>query len=200
MHLNYDGKQKNGIIFNDKYTKGAMYLGAEFKPNTTFSYDSMQYSEVFEGLNYVELDGIKRVMTIDEESEVKALATTWTQPLGQEGNPTLEQARLSRQSKLTNDFNTAVVALSDAQPHEMASWRKQEEQARAWNADNTIATPIIDAILATRNLGETKQQFVDIVISNADAYETAYGTMLGKFQNLIKAIKVATTIAEVEAI
>jgi len=78
--------------------------------------------------------------------------------------------------------------------------RTQEEQARAWNVDNTVATPIIDVILASRNLGETKQQFVDIIISNADAYETAYGTMLGKFQSLSKAIKVATTIAVVESI
>jgi hypothetical protein len=200
IHLSYDGKQNNGIIFNLTYQNGALYNGAELKPALSFIFDSFQYSEVFDALDYVELDGVKRVMTEDEALEVKALALTWIQPLGQEGNPTLEQAKLSQQSKITNDFNTAVVAISDALPHEMTSWRKQEEQARAWNIDNMVATPIIDAILASRNLGETKQQFVDIVIINADAYETAYGTILGKFQSLTKAIKVATTIAEVEAV
>jgi len=104
------------------------------------------------------------------------------------------------QGKLQAEFDKQVSMLSTAMPHEMTSWRKQEEQARAWNADNAVATPIIDAILATRNLGETKQQFVDIVIRNADAYESQYGAMLGKFHKLSKAILDASTIVVVESI
>lgn len=111
---------------------------------------------------------------------------------------TIEQAKSFKQNSVQSSFDAEVKALSDALPHEMTSWRKQEEQARAWNVDNTVDTPIIDAILLTRNLGETKQQFVDIVIRNADAYETAYGTILGKFQNLTRAISNATTVDEVE--
>ena len=93
LHLNYDGKQTNGIIFNDKYPKGALYIGAELKPKLSFIYDSMQYSEVFDNPNYVEVNKTKRVMTDKECAEVINMASTWKQALGQEGNPNLEQKK-----------------------------------------------------------------------------------------------------------
>jgi hypothetical protein len=91
IHLNYDGKQNNGIIFNTTYPNGAMYIGIQYKPTLSFEYDSFQYSEVFDVLDYVLLDGVKRVMTDEEATEIITLATAWIQPLGQEGNPDDEQ-------------------------------------------------------------------------------------------------------------
>lgn len=91
LHLNYDGNQNNGIIFNDKYTRGALFVGTEYKPKLSFEYDSMQMSEVFENQDMVMLNGVQRVMTEEEAQEVKELAIKWVQPLGQEGNPTEEQ-------------------------------------------------------------------------------------------------------------
>lgn len=92
IHLNYDGKQNNGIIFNDKYPNGALFVGAELKPTLSFEYDSFQYSEVFvDTLNYVEIGNIKRIMADTEATEIKHLAMSWTQQLGQEGNPNPEQ-------------------------------------------------------------------------------------------------------------
>ena len=72
--------------------------------------------------------------------------------------------------------------------HEIASWRKQEEQARAWLADNTVSTPTVDGLLVTRALGETKAELVAKIIANADAYEMAYAPLLGKFQALSRQI------------
>jgi len=200
IHLNYDEKQNNGIIFNNKYTNGALYNGAEFKPSLSFQYDSMQYSEVFDTLDYVELAGVKRAMTPAEQNEVKAVAINWVQPLGQEGNPTLEQAQGFKLNELTNAFSAEVHAItSNAQDHEMVSWRKQEDEARAYTADNTAATPFIDAQVATRQL-ETKDELVAKIIANADAYQVAYAKLLGKYQNLSNAVSIATTVKDVEAV
>lgn len=100
IHLNYDGKQNNGIIFNDTY-QGAMYLGAELKPDIGEPYDSFQYSEVFDSLNYVELDSVKKVMTPEQEAIIIGLATAWVQPEGQEGNPNLEQMKVTQKALIT---------------------------------------------------------------------------------------------------
>ena len=106
LHLNYDGKQSNGIIFNSSYAIGAMYIGAHLKPITTFNYDSFQFSEVFDTLDYVELDGVKRVMTPEQQNEVAKLAFDWMQEEGQEGNPTLEQLKFTQKEKVTADSET----------------------------------------------------------------------------------------------
>ena len=91
--------------------------------------------------------------------------------------------------KLKKDFDVFVKRnIYNAPDHEVASWRKQEEQARAWNADNAVSTPTIDALLEARSLGETKQELVDKIIANANAYEAVYAPLLGKYQSLEKQI------------
>jgi len=91
-HLNWDENQGNGIIFNKKYQTGCLFVGIEHRPALSFKYSDFQYSEVFDSENHVITEqGQKRAMTSDEQSEVRALAIKWIQPLGQEGNPTDEQ-------------------------------------------------------------------------------------------------------------
>ena len=119
---------------------------------------------------------------------------------GQEGNPTLEQASGFKLNEINSAFNLAVTNITTALPHEMVSWRKQEEEARAYLVDNTVATPFIDVLMDTRNFGETKDELVAKIIANADEYEIAYAALLGKFQNLSKAIAYCTSVTEVEAI
>ena len=106
----------------------------------------------------------------------------------------------SKTNEVKNLFNKAVEAITTALPHEMVSWRKQEDEARAYSADNTVATPFIDAQLITRDLGETKDDLVAKIIANADAYQVAYATILGKYQNLMKKIDDATTVEDLEVI
>jgi len=112
----------------------------------------------------------------------------------------IEDVRTNKKKELENSFNEKASLMTTALPHEMASWDKQENQARAWNNDNTVVTPIIDELLIARNFGETKQDLVNKIIGNADAYEVVYGQILGKYQNLISQVDGATTIADVEAI
>jgi len=105
LHLNYDGNQTNGIIFNSKYTKGALFNGAEFKPKLSFEFDSMQMSEVFEIYDSVTLNNTKRVMTEQEVQEVKAIAKEWVQALGQEGNPNEKQKQEVKNNKARQYLN-----------------------------------------------------------------------------------------------
>jgi len=112
----------------------------------------------------------------------------------------LNELRENKNNEITNSFNNSVEAITTALPHEMISWRKQEDEARAYTADNTVATPFIDAQLVTRDLGEKKDDLVSKIIANADAYQVAYATLLGKFQNLTNKISVATTVDELNLI
>lgn len=107
---------------------------------------------------------------------------------------TLIQAKEIQQDEVLRDFNTAVGLLSTDPSHVMTSWWEQEEQARAWDKNNTAVVPMIDGILSARLLGETKQQFVDLVIYKADYYKVEYPKLLGKWQRLKHKIRDATNI------
>ena len=83
---------------------------------------------------------------------------------------------------------------------EMASWDKQEVEARAWMIDNTYQTPFIDALLMGRNLNETKEILVEKIIIKADTYKAFYGQELGKLHAKQKLIEEATTLETLKAI
>jgi len=135
VHLNYDGKQDNGVIFNDKYPKGALFTGVDIKPTFSFNYDSMQFSEVFNHKNYIEVDRVKRVMTEDEAEEVKKTAEEWVQPLGQEGNPNPKQIQESKNSEAraylgsTDWYVTRSIETGKKVPSEVAVKREQARNA-----------------------------------------------------------------------
>jgi len=128
-HLNWDALQSNGIIFNAAYTNGCFFEGAEYKPSLSFDYSAFQYSEVFDNVeNYIlTADDTRIIMTSEQEQEIKALAVSWVQPLGQEGNPTdeqkLEEIRFERNDllKATDHYALADQTLTD----EMRVYRQE---------------------------------------------------------------------------
>lgn len=83
---------------------------------------------------------------------------------------------------------------------EIASWDKQESEARAWMMDNATSTPLIDALLVGRNLGESKEEFVNKIITKADAYKAFYGQILGKLHAKQKELEASKTIEELKTI
>jgi hypothetical protein len=96
LHLNYDNNNKNGVIFNDKYPWGAMFIGEQFKPELSIDYNWFIFSEIY---NRFEINtnenGSEITRIIDPSSsiyiEIQQMALNWVQPLGQEGNPTRSQ-------------------------------------------------------------------------------------------------------------
>lgn len=114
---------------------------------------------------------------------------------------TLAEKKDSKRSTIKTDYENAVKAMTgNTDPAEMASWTKQEQEARAWIADNAVITPIIDNLIIGRAMGDSKADLVVKIIIKADAYTVAYAQVLGAYHAKQKAIEVAKTVAEVEAI
>ncbi len=90
-------------------------------------------------------------------------------------------------NKVNADFETAVSDLtSSIQTSEISTWAKQENEARSWLIDNTVLTPLIDAICASR--GCEKSYLVNKIIQKADAYANAIGALVGYRQKQEKLI------------
>ena len=101
LHLNWDSRNLNGIIQNDRYPNGALFTGAENKPQLSVEYDEFEWDEVDQGVNHIVLvtrvgddlyaEKVKIPPVI--EAEIRALAEAWVQPEGSEGNPSRDQRR-----------------------------------------------------------------------------------------------------------
>lgn len=90
-------------------------------------------------------------------------------------------------SKVNQDFTNSVNSLTTSIPKdEIATWTKQENEARAWLIDNNTPTPLIDAICSSR--GVSKEYLVSKIIEKADAYTVAIGTLTGIRQKQEKLI------------
>ncbi|WP_348826791.1 hypothetical protein [Halomonas sp. RT37] len=72
---------------------------------------------------------------------------------------------------------------------ETLTFDKQEREARQWQADNSVATPYIDAMLAERPLD--KAELVARILDKADAFTSASGKATGKRQRLEDEIRAA---------
>lgn len=115
--------------------------------------------------------------------------------------PTLDEAKNSKLSVIKADYKNSVKAMTgDTDPVEMASWTKQEAEARAWSADNNAVTPIIDNLIIGRAMGESKADLVAKIILKADGYAVAYAQVLGQYHAKLKALEACKTIGEVSAL
>lgn len=113
----------------------------------------------------------------------------------------LKDAKQKAAQTIASNHKNAINGITGGvDSAEMASWTKQESEARAWVTDNNASTPIIDNLIIGRNMGENKADLVSKIIAKADAYAVAYAQLLGAYHAKQKAIEVATTVAEVEAV
>lgn len=86
-------------------------------------------------------------------------------------------------ARINTAYESAVKALTAGYPDtEIASWPKQEAEARKWLVDNAASTPWIDNAASSR--GIPKAQFINLVIANADALAPIHGQLSGKRQSL----------------
>lgn len=113
--------------------------------------------------------------------------------------PDIEQVREDKRAEINTAYKQDMKMILTQYPDaETLSFDKQETQARAWNADNSVATPYIDAMLAERPLD--KQELVNRIIQKSDQFSAAHGAATGKRQRLEDDIDAATTLQELEAI
>lgn len=97
------------------------------------------------------------------------------------------QAATNQQTKqqALDEYNAAMEAMIGKVPNtELSSWAKQETEAR----NLAGATPLIDGLIVSRGLAETREELAAKIIANSNAYTAGYAQVLGAYQAKLKAI------------
>lgn len=111
----------------------------------------------------------------------------------------IDTLRIYALEKINKDFENSMADIKSKYPQlEMLSWDNQEREARAYIADNTVDTPILDNIADIRGL--TKEELAYRIIEKANAYKNLVGQAIGKRQLLEDMIENASSIDELEQI
>lgn len=101
--------------------------------------------------------------------------------------------------EINAEYDAATSALVVAYPQtELLTFDKQEAEARAWTADNSAETPLVDMLAAGRQMD--KAELVRRILVKADAFALATGYLTGQRQRFEDLLKAAETIEAVEAI
>ena len=84
-----------------------------------------------------------------------------------------------------SNYNDSLKALEEAYPQkERDTWPQQVTEARAYQASDQAATPLIDAMLTTKT-GTTKTELVGKIMTNYTAYSALVGAALGQMQTTL---------------
>lgn len=98
----------------------------------------------------------------------------------------------SKHYEITQKFKQAMSPITGIYTDEdIASFPTQEAEAKAWQADNTAATPFIDGLLANRPTVD-KATLVQRILDNASTYKSVAGPAIGKkqhYEDLLYALK-----------
>lgn len=98
----------------------------------------------------------------------------------EEAQVALDKAKQQAVRRINRNYDEAMNALVTEYPEkERESWGKQEREARDWLADNTKATPFMDAMLVART-DLTKTQLANLIITKSDTLADATGQLTGK--------------------
>lgn len=82
--------------------------------------------------------------------------------------------------------------------YEVQSWPLQALEAKAWQADPTAATPILDGIAAAR--GGAADTLKAAALRKTLAYEAVCARVAGRRQALQTAVEKAKTVADIDAV
>ena len=113
--------------------------------------------------------------------------------------PTLEEAKAAKLAEINAVADKAIATLTATYPdREIATFDKQEAEARAYAADPTAATPLLSALSQAR--GMELPELVRRVIAKADAFAVVCGSIIGQRQALEDRLDACETLEDVEAL
>ena len=93
-----------------------------------------------------------------------------------------EEIYANKRKNINRDYELAITQLTAGTPEsEKGTWSKQEAEARAYTADNTAPTPLIDGIATAR--GVDRVYLIGKIIEKADAYTVAIAQLTGARQS-----------------
>ncbi|MEQ5768172.1 hypothetical protein NFH98_11250 [Halomonas sp. H33-56] len=111
----------------------------------------------------------------------------------------LAEAQQAAMRRVNAGYEAELASIRSEYPEsEQMTWDKQEREARAFLADSSTATPLLDAMATGR--GMDKVELATRIIAKADAWMQASGLATGKRQALEDQVKAAETVEAVEAI
>ena len=111
----------------------------------------------------------------------------------------LKSLKSRKLTEINDAYQQAIATLTPTYPDdERLTFDKQEQEARAWLADNSTPTPFVDALAAGRQMD--KAELVSRIIAKADAFALASGSLTGQRQRYEDMLDVAETPEDVAAI
>jgi len=111
----------------------------------------------------------------------------------------LDGTRTSQLAVVNAAFESAAAALTTGYPEaERLTWSVQQQEALAWQADNSAATPYLDGLAAAR--GITAAEMRSLTLAQVQAFMAASQQMVGTRQKLRDQINAATTVEEMLAV
>lgn len=111
----------------------------------------------------------------------------------------LGRIKARKLDEINDAYQQAIATLTPTYPDdERLTFDKQEQEARAWLADNSAPTPFVDALAAGRQM--EKAELVSRIIAKADAFALASGSLTGQRQRYEDVLDVAETADAVAAI
>lgn len=111
----------------------------------------------------------------------------------------LSDLKKAKLSEINAAYQQAIATLTPTYPDdERLTFDKQEQEARAWLADNSTSTPFIDALAAGRQMN--KAELVSRIIAKANAFAIASGSLTGQRQRYEDLLDAAETPEDVAAI
>lgn len=111
----------------------------------------------------------------------------------------MDAAKDAKLKEINTAYNAATSALVATYPQtELLTFDKQEAEARAWDADNSVETPLVDMLAAGRQMD--KAELVRRIIAKADTFALATGYLTGQRQRYEDLLDAATSVEEVESI
>lgn len=120
-------------------------------------------------------------------------------PLAPDDDAALAQVKKEQISQVLAASDAAMAALSSRySEHEKLSWSKQEQEAKALQADPEAPAPLLRGVAATRGIALEALQAK--VLANVGASETATAFILGTQQKYEDEIAAAATIEEVQLV
>lgn len=96
----------------------------------------------------------------------------------------IEQLFDNKWSEIVQKFKGAMAPIkANYTDEDIASFPTQEAEAKAWDADNSAGTPLLDYMLANRPTVD-KATLVSRILQNAFVYKQIAGPAIGKKQYL----------------
>jgi hypothetical protein len=115
-----------------------------------------------------------------------AYVATYSEAVDKYATPEAKLKAITTNKKMQEGSNERTFAykskelVAEYSDGEIRSWDQQRAESTAYIADNTASTPLLSAIASARDI--TVAELANKVLNNVAAYETAYGTLLGKYQ------------------